>query len=92
MSAVDRIAVWTDQQCSTWFKGQRVHCETHDERWPCDAAKASAHAILAALPDLLREDSPDGEEAREALGLTWHWLYDPAATSRRLVSEWEAKP
>lgn len=55
-------------------------CETHHYRWlvgvnACPHAEAATYAAYAAtltvLSDLIREDSADGDSAREALGLSW---------------------
>ena len=64
-----------------------------DAAWKVNGDVVSQDAIdtiLDTVRALIREDSPDGEQAREALGLRverWHGTYP----DQRLISEWESK-
>lgn len=81
MSAVDRI---TEALTAAIWDTKRDHLTVAGTR------DVIATDVLATVRALIREDGPDGEEAREALGLRverWHGTYP----DQRLISEWESK-
>ncbi len=58
---------------------------------PCEGSVDDAEKILDALPDLLRADTPAGDDLRMRLGLRWQGVH-VLPHLRRLVSDWVPRP